>query len=135
MLGERLPCFCEKQLSNEVDPGTLYDGSHGEQPICENFVRHGILFMLANQGITLFIIIVNMFLTNYTVDEVKDIGERTYSKRYKVTSDWVFIATWFNTAIVIQIANSYKGKGGWLSTIFNGQFNDYSYDWYGNVGN
>jgi hypothetical protein len=76
-----------------------------------------------------------MILTNFTVSKVAALGEKTHSKKYKTTSYWVFFATWFNTAIVIQIANSHKGKGGWVSKWFNGPFNDYSYDWYGNVGN
>lgn len=64
-----------------------------------------------------------------------EVGFKTYSILYTKTSSWVFFATFFNTAFVIQIANSHKGKGGQLSKIFNGPFNDYSYDWYGNVGN
>lgn len=51
-------------------------------------------------------------------------------------SYYVFLATFFNTAFVIQLANSHKGESiPILGKIFNGPFNDYSYDWYGNVGN
>jgi hypothetical protein len=49
---------------------------------------------------------------------------------------YVFLATFFNTAFVIQLANSQKGESiPILGKIFNGSYNDYSYDWYGNVGN
>ena len=46
------------------------------------------------------------------------------------------MATFFNTAIVILLANSNFGHGiPVIIWLFNGSFNDYSYDWYGNVGN
>ena len=46
------------------------------------------------------------------------------------------MATFFNTAIVILLANANFGHGiPVISWLFNGSFNDYSYDWYGNVGN
>ena len=82
------------------------------------------------------IIVVNMILTEKTITYVEALGQNTYSKRYTTISIYVFYATFFNTAFVIQLANSYFGEEyGILHKVFNAQFNDYSYDWYGNVGN
>jgi len=45
------------------------------------------------------------------------------------------MSTFFNTAIVILLANANLSEAiPFLSGVFNGQFNDYSFDWYSDVG-
>jgi hypothetical protein len=83
-----------------------------------------------------FIIVLNIFLTKLTVWLVEWIGYDTHSKVYSKISDFIFYATFFNTAIVILLANAAFGeKLPFLAKIFTGNYNDYSYDWYANVGN
>lgn len=84
----------------------------------------------------MFIIVLNIFLTKITVKLVEQIGYDTHSKVYSKISDYIFFATFFNTALVIQLANAYFGEYfRFTKRFFNGQYNDYSYDWYKNVGN
>lgn len=87
-------------------------------------------------GISVFIIVINIILTKLTVVIVEWIGYDTHSKVYSVISDFIFYATFFNTAIVILLANAAFGeKFPLIAMIFTGNYNDYSSDWYKSVGN
>ena len=89
-----------------------------------------------NNGITVLIIVINIIITEITISTCSGNRYATTSELYAQMSYYVFIATFFNTAFVIQLANSHKGESiPFIGKIFNGPFNDYSYDWYGNVGN
>jgi hypothetical protein len=60
---------------------------------------------LINNGITVLIIVVNFFITEWTLSWVTDVGYSTYSRKFSKISNYVFVATFFNTAWVIQLAN------------------------------
>ena len=66
--------------------------------------------VVITQGISVFIIVLNIFLTKITVKLVEQIGYDTHSKVYSKISDYIFFATFFNTALVIQMANAYFGE-------------------------
>ena len=84
----------------------------------------------------MFIVVTNVILTNLTVNQVNKIGYPTHSKTYTQISFYIFVATFFNTGVVILIANAALGeKIPLVAMVFSGLFNDYSFDWYGNVGN
>jgi len=80
--------------------------------------------------------VINIIITECTLSWVISNGYASYSRQFSAISNYVFVATFFNTAWVIQLANMQKGSTfHFLEKIFNGNYNDYSYDWYGNVGN
>ena len=84
----------------------------------------------------MFIVVTNVILTNLTVDQVSKIGYSTHSQTFAQISFYLFIATFFNTGVVILIANAALWeKIPLVAKVFSGLFNDYSFDWYGNVGN
>jgi len=64
------------------------------------------------------------------------VGFESNSEVYMRISICIFLATFFNTAVVILMANANLAEAvPFLSGIFNGPYNDYSVDWYGDVGN
>ena len=84
----------------------------------------------------MFIIVLNVILTKLIVVLVQWIGFDTHSRVYSKISIYIFYATFFNTAIVILLANAALGdKVPFIAKVFSGTYNDYSFDWYSNVGN
>lgn len=64
------------------------------------------------------------------------VGFESHSELYMRISVCIFCATFFNTAIMILLANANVEETiPFLSGIFNGPYNDYSVDWYNDVGN
>ena len=57
--------------------------------------------MLINNGITILIIVINIIITNITINQVEKIKFVTQSMKFRQMSLYVFLATFFNTAFVI----------------------------------
>ena len=63
------------------------------------------------------------------------VGFTSHSEVYTRISVQIFFATFFNTAIVILLANANLAEAiPFLKGVFNGAYNDYSVDWYVDVG-
>jgi hypothetical protein len=129
-----LPCFCEAEDLKGVPSDTLYGVS--QVAVCREYSDLWWRRALVEQGISVFIIVLNVVLTKLIVLLVAWIGYETHSQVYSKISIYIFYATFFNTAIVILLANAALGdKIPLIAKMFSGTYNDYSFDWYSNVGN
>jgi hypothetical protein len=62
--------------------------------------------MLLDVSISIFIVILNILLTRLSVYLVEWVGFHTHSEIYANVSICIFITTFFNTAIVVLLANA-----------------------------
>jgi hypothetical protein len=63
------------------------------------------------------------------------VGFESHSEVYTRISIAIFVGTFFNTAIVILLANANLAEAiPVLAGVFNGPYNDYSPDWFSDVG-
>jgi|LauGreDrversion4_2_1035121.scaffolds.fasta_scaffold55140_5 hypothetical protein len=77
-----------------------------------------------------------MILTKLAVASMRWVGFESHSELYTRISVLIFVAVFFNTAILYPIANAdFKDSIPILSGIFHGPYDDYSVQWYGDVGN
>jgi hypothetical protein len=107
--------------------------------ICQEYDNLGYKSIMINVGISLFVVILNEILTRVSVKMITWIGFSTFSEQYTSISNCIFVLTFFNTGVIILFANAdlseaFKGFP-LLANIFNGPYNDYSSQWYGDVGN
>ncbi len=96
----------------------------------------GLKSLMVNIGISLFVVILNEILTRISVKMITWIGFSTYSEQFTSISNCIFILTFFNTGVIVLFANANLGQAiSFLAGVFNGPYNDYSSEWYGDVGN
>lgn len=82
------------------------------------------------------IIVINMILKEITIRMITWIGYDTHSRLMTNITNGVFIALFFNTAILLLLvqANLEEINPGFLGEIFKGSFKDYTPKWYALVG-
>jgi len=79
---------------------------------------------MINVGISLFVVILNEILTRVSVKIITWIGFSTFSEQYTSISNCIFIVTFFNTGVIVLLANAdtseaFKGFP-FIATVFNG---------------
>ena len=83
----------------------------------------------------MFIVGLNAVLRYSTIYLTKWIGFTTVTQLMKEISNRVFMVLFFNTGILLVLVNAnLEDVSVILSNLFDGQFYDYSPDWYGTVG-
>ena len=95
--------------------------------------------MLAAMGfgyaITGFIVVLNTIIKTITLNMIYWIGYDTQSEMLTKITNGVFIALFFNTAIIVVLVDAnLKETFPPLGHFFNGEFSDYSPAWYASVG-
>lgn len=87
------------------------------------------------QSITIFLVVVNKILTILSINLITWIGYDTHSEMLTKITNGVFIAQFFNTAIVILLVNAnFEENFTPLDNYFKGPFVDYMPKWYSTVG-
>lgn len=88
-----------------------------------------------NIGISIFIVLINELLTRLSVTMITWIGFGTHSEKYSKISNCIFILTFANTGIIVLLANADLSEAiPAMAKLFDGPYNDYSSEWYGDVG-
>ena len=92
--------------------------------------------LLASNGVTIFIVVLNVVLKMTAISLISWIGYDTFSELMTKITNGVFIVLFFNTGILLLLVNANLADvSNALSNIFNGPFYDYSPRWYATVGN
>ena len=87
---------------------------------------------IASNSITVIITVINVIIKFVTVRLISWIGYDTHSQLVTAISNGVFVAQFFNTAIlVLLVYANFTEFGG---TFFEGPFYDYQPGWYSLVG-
>lgn len=135
-----LSCFCTQQKTNEgtdYSSTTEYTDVNGEnpEPICETYDAFYFKALAIGQAITFFLVIVNKLLTTLSISMITWIGYDTHSEMLTKITNGVFIAQFFNTAIVLLLVSAnFQENFTPLKEIFTGPFVDYMPKWYSAVG-
>lgn len=81
------------------------------------------------------IVVINTILRMVMITLIKWIGEDTHSAQLKSITNGVFVAQFFNTAILLILSSAnFEEVGLPLASIFNGPFYDFIPRWYTAVG-
>ena len=91
--------------------------------------------LLASNGITIFIVVLNVILKMTVISLVSWIGYDTHSELMTKITNLVFDVLFFNTGILLTLVNANLADvSSVLGNIFERTFYDYSPRWYATVG-
>jgi len=141
-----LSCFCIQQKKdlgskaadkeyyseNAIDPDT--GKPYEPAPICKTYYSDRFWGTLVGAAMPLIITGFNMYLMMTLSTLIKKIGEDTHSAQIKSVTNGIFMATFFNTAIVLLLAGSnFHDAKLPFEDIFSGPYNDFIPKWYSDV--
>ena len=82
-----------------------------------------------------FIVVVNIILTTIVIKLITWIGYDTHSEQISKITNGVFVAQFFNTALVLPLVQANASQiFPALKPIFHAKYYDYDDDWYAQVG-
>lgn len=91
--------------------------------------------LLFSNGITVFIVVINVALKMTSIELISWIGYDTYSELMTRITNGVFIVLFFNTGLLMTLASAnLSDVSPLLAKFFDGEHYDYSPNWYGSVG-
>lgn len=95
-------CFCDIMYSDE---NKADDAEYGEDDlrICKDYQHSKFTTLFATNGITVIIVVINQILTKVSISLITWIGYDTHSEMLTKITNGVFIAQFFNTAILILL--------------------------------
>lgn len=109
-------------------------GEKGEQ-ICKEYSVYLFLGLAIGNFFTGFIVVVNIILTTLIIALIKWIGYDTHSEMISKITNGVFVAQFFNTALVLPLVQAnFSEVFPPLAPVFHAKFTDYDDDWYATVG-
>lgn len=131
-----LQCFCDKEARDGVPSDTTYpDQSGGEVAACADYSFYAYLALGIGNGITGFIVVVNTLLTTLAIGLITWIGYDTHSEMLTKITNGVFLAQFFNTALVLLLVEAnFTETFTFAAGAFNGAFPDYVPAWYALTG-
>lgn len=130
-----ITCYCKKTLIDLISVYGFFKGSKmmwNEEAPCQIYLDEFITRNALIYASALFIIIINLslkFLFRYLGKFERHSSE---SRRASAVTMKVFFSTFLNTALIILLLNTkFPGTFGRL---FNGEYKDFSREWYATVG-
>ena len=104
-------------------------------PICEEFSVYKFLGLAIGNFFTGFIVVVNIILTTIVIKLIQWIRYDTHSEQIATITNGVFVAQFFNTALVLPLVQAnFSEVFPPLAFIFRAKYTDYDDDWYATVG-
>jgi hypothetical protein len=104
-------------------------------PICAQYQSEKFAGLIFGSFMSFIIVAINSILRIIMITLIKWIGEDTHSSQLKSITNGVFVAQFFNTAILLILSNANFSEVGLpLASIFNGPFYDFTPRWYTAVG-
>ena len=109
-------------------------GAKGER-ICEEFSVYKFLGLAIGNFFTGFIVVVNIILTTIVIKLIQWIRYDTHSEQIATITNGVFVAQFFNTALVLPLVQAnFSEVFPPLGFIFRAKYTDYDDEWYASVG-
>ena len=112
-----LICFCEDQKAElgfwgaiklreykEREGGDRYPDIEGYK--CRDYLEYKLLVKILDWIVPFVIMFLNGMLLNYTIKAIKWIKFDSKSEEISKIQSWVFVLTFFNTAIAILLINA-----------------------------
>ena len=124
-----LQCFCDQQTADGIASDAPY-GPDGAQ-ICADYSFYAYLALGIGNAITGFIVVVNTLLTELAIGLITWIGYDTHSEMLTKITNGVFLAQFFNTALVLLLVEAnFSETFTFAAGAFNGAYPDYVPSWY-----
>lgn len=91
---------------------------------------------LSSVLISLLVVTFNFILRTTIISLIKWIGMKTFSRQYKTTAQMLFLTQFINSAVILVLvhANFENSTFPLVNKIFNGEFPDFTQEWYNKVG-
>lgn len=118
-------CYCK----NYAD---LVDASHNTANFCHTWFRQAYGGYAIGESVTVAITVVNIIIRSLCIFLIKKVGYHTETQEITAIMMTIFIATFFNTAILLLLADADLGEVKLLSWIpgLKGPFPDLTEQWY-----
>ncbi len=133
-----LACFCNKESAAGAPGDKLYKNPLNEEqlyPSCEVYRGEKFFGFIFGSFMSFVIVVINSVLRMVMITLIKWIGEDTHSAQLKSITNGVFVAQFFNTAILLILSSAnFEEVGLPLASVFNGPFYDFVPRWYTAVG-
>lgn len=136
-----LGCFCMDQaeeLGSAVVKETVYSGKNGQSAeVCYEFFKDKEYVLLVGKSLALSINVVNVILKMMITKLAFHLKLDTVSGFTYAIMISVFIAQFFNTAMMLTLVNANfrdNSDDPDVSYWFSGSFTDFNEDWYAVVG-
>ena len=96
-------------------------------PICKTWANDAFKAKIIGSCMSFLIISINYMIRIILISLIRWIGEDTHSKQIKSVTIGVFIAQFFNTAILLLLVSANVGEVGFpFAKIFSGPFYDFT---------
>lgn len=137
-----LQCFCDSQ--NKTKKGfssdsTMYGAPHKpalpSAAICYEYGKDLETAYMLGQGVSQAIVVVNFILRLFIIKLIQYIGKDTESGQTLLITYGVFIVQFFNTAILLLLANANMSEQGAIGKLLSfGSIPDFDSLWFNDIG-
>ncbi len=118
-----------------TDKTITINGTTYSAPICEQYgIDLNANYALSN-AVSQMIVAINFVLRLFIIKCIMYIGKPTESEQTELITDGVFIVQFFNTAILLLLANANLAEqGAVMGFLFNGKLADFNATWFNDIG-
>ena len=113
------------------------ENTYGDEQaqICKEYSVYKFLGLAIGNFFTGFIVVVNIILTTIVIKLITWIGYDTHSEQISKITNGVFVAQFFNTALVLPLVQANASQiFPALTPLFHAKYYDFDDDWYAQVG-
>jgi len=122
-------CYCKAQ--NDAKPrNILWDD---DADICSKWLEQHFYGFFLGQAVSYFIIGFNIVIREVNIRLIGIIGYHTESQQIKAVMTSIFIATFFNTAILLLLTNANLSETVLSFLPLDGSYTDLTENWYNSV--
>ncbi|TNV85819.1 hypothetical protein FGO68_gene5047 [Halteria grandinella] len=141
---DALQCICEGTYEKHGFAQTFFKKFRGQSSqnhpiegyICRDLMVNYSNLYLSSVLISFLVVTFNFILRTTIIALIKWIGKKTFSGQYKTTAQMLFLTQFINSAVILVLvhANFENSSFPIVNKIFNGEFPDFTQQWYNRVG-
>jgi hypothetical protein len=144
MMTGALQCFCDQYYNqngvfetinhNFSHPSIFMDGKVFEDKICSEWGNDVLYAPFWSSLVSFVTVFLNYVLREVIMVMINKIGFHTESAKTNIIMIFIFVVTFFNTAILINLVNANLDEALPGFGIFNGNYPDFNFNWYSDIG-
>jgi len=105
-----------------------------EDKVCDMFAKDFFGGLTLAQVVSISIVVINLLLRNSMLTLISWIGYHTESQQTNAIMVSIFIAQFFNTAILLLLTNANTEMAGLSFIPLKGKYPDLNFEWYNDIG-
>jgi hypothetical protein len=110
------------------------DGKVFEDKICSEWGNDVLYAPFWSSLVSFVTVFLNYVLREVIMVMINKIGFHTESAKTNIIMIFIFVVTFFNTAILINLVNANLDEALPGFGIFNGNYPDFNFNWYSDIG-